>query len=105
MNIQELRAEIERRIAERLPAVLLEKGVVSHAKYSYRRGCSCSYCRIKREATLCIGSASFTGIRKINTYCLCTTEEIDSIKFRKKQTRQALRAFFRDKMNDALTEL
>ncbi len=50
-TISRIRAEVERRTAEKLFTVLLERGANQHAKKEFRRGCACAYCKTKRLAT------------------------------------------------------
>jgi len=56
MYTQDILDEVERQVAERLPGALLERGLIIHAKHSFRHECSCNYCELKREATIVIGS-------------------------------------------------
>lgn len=99
MNAQLLREEIERRIAEKLPAALFERGLVVHAKHSFRRGCNCDFCIIKRTATDHIGRANRNGSCRP---CYATTEVYESLMERKRQVRKQLRLVYKAKMNDAL---
>ena len=107
MNLQSLRDEIERRVAEKLPAALFEKGLVIHAKHSFRRGCDCNYCIIKREATLCIARAPLRFSQSNDHVgpsrsCYATTEAYEFIKERREQIRKGLRLAYKAKMNDAV---
>jgi hypothetical protein len=45
-----VRAEIEAEIARRLPAALLDRGVLRHCR-KYSRACGCPHCGAKREVS------------------------------------------------------
>lgn len=99
MNTQELRDEIEKRVLEKLPVALFEKGVKSHAKNSFRLGCSCDFCKIKRSATLMIGCANRATTRIRLAW---GDSHYELIKQRKHKIREKLREEYRAKMNDEL---
>ncbi len=94
MNIQSILAEVERQVAERLPAVLFDKGIVLHAKKSFKQGCDCDYCNIKREATFRIGNlpVKFIG-------------DHEEKREYKKQIRNKLRVAYRVKLKSALNDI
>jgi len=95
MNTQSILDEVERRVAERLPAVLFERGILLHAKRSFSQGCDCEYCKIKREATFRVGNMpiKFEGL---------TTEDRRE---RKEKIRERFRVIYREKLKAALNEV
>jgi hypothetical protein len=99
MNTQSILDEVERQVAERLPGVLLEKGIKVHAKRYYRLGCKCAYCVIKREATIRIGSLPAGTC--IDTLGLSYEERGE---YREK-IRNELRIVWRAKIKAAFTEV
>lgn len=50
MSTISLRAEIERRISEALPARLLDISMDYHCRKGLRPGCTCEVCAIKRSS-------------------------------------------------------
>jgi hypothetical protein len=95
MNTQFIRDEVERRVAELLPGVLLDKGVLTHAKRSFRLGCVCDYCTLKREATSVIGSAGFGR----------HTDYFSRLHQDKEVRRASLRATYRKRLKYSLQEV
>lgn len=95
MNSQSILAEVERRVAELLPGVLFERGIKLHAKKSFKQGCDCTYCTIKRQATFRIGnmpSGSLVG-------------DWEDRQEQKKIARQRMRVVYRAKLKEALNEV
>ena len=52
MNLKEVRLEIEQRIGQRLVAAVLDKEITEHTSWGT---CGCSFCELKRKATVRIG--------------------------------------------------
>jgi len=96
MNTEALLAEVERQVAERLPGILFEKGVIHHAKRSFRHGCFCSYCQLKREATAKIGTLP------PDTFSTSHFWDYDERKEYRKELRRKVRVVYRAKLKAAL---
>ena len=110
MYTQDILDRVEREVAERLPGALLERGLIIHAKHSFRHECSCTYCELKREATIVIGSlprgvkhtvrgSDFKYVDGGNDL-----DFIDSYRQYKKAIRKQIRLGYRAKLKDALKE-
>ena len=95
MNTQSILAEVERRVAERLPGVLFDRGLLLHAKRSFKQECDCDYCKIKREATFKIGNMPGK---------LIGTDFEERKEYREKH-RQKLRVVYRAKLKSALNQI
>ncbi len=100
MNVAYIRAEVEKRIAEQLPAFLFEKGLAIHAKRSFRLGCTCDYCLLKVEATRVIGEGkTITGFNSNN----CDIDDYyDARKEHVKSVRQMRRKIYRQKLKELM---
>jgi hypothetical protein len=62
ITVDKIMQEVERRVAERLPARLLVMGVYHHTKHGFKVGCQCTYCDLKREATARIGGLRHSDV-------------------------------------------
>lgn len=109
MYTQELLDEVERQVAERLPGALLERGLIIHAKHSFRHECSCSYCELKREATYMIASLP-RGVKHtvrgsdFNYVNADGFEDFDGFRDYKKAIRKQIRLRYRARLKEALQE-
>ncbi|MGD9670242.1 MAG: hypothetical protein AB7U75_14590 [Hyphomicrobiaceae bacterium] len=50
-------AEVNKRVAEQLPAALLDAGVVRHKNISIHEDCTCEYCKTRRRMTTYVANA------------------------------------------------
>jgi hypothetical protein len=53
--ITQIRQEVERRVAERLPSKILDAHIQYHSRRRIRPGCECNFCVEKRKATSYVG--------------------------------------------------
>ncbi len=110
MDTQGILAEVERQVAERLPGALLDRGVIIHAKHSFRHQCLCSYCELKREATYMIASLP-SGIKHTirgSDFKYVTNEgheDFDGYRDYKKSIRKQIRLLYRARLKDAMAEI
>jgi hypothetical protein len=95
MNTQSILSEVERQVAERLPGALFERGLILHAKRSFKYGCDCDYCKLKREATFKIGNMPVKHL---------VGDREDNAEF-KRIARKKLRVIYRAKLKDALGQI
>lgn len=69
MTLEELRAEVERRVQAALPARLLDAGVVYHSRRKgMHRRCECSYCTARQWTTSYVGNAWTSHPRRVYDY-------------------------------------
>lgn len=109
MYTQDILDEVERQVAERLPGALLERGLIIHAKHSFRQGCLCSYCELKREATHTIASLPHglkhtirgSDFKYVNND---GHEDFDGYRDYKKAIRKQIRLRYRAKLKEAMKE-
>jgi hypothetical protein len=97
MYTQDILDEVERQVAERLPGALVERGLIIHAKHSYRHQCPCTYCVLKREATLIIAD-----VPKDAQYFSLSKGDFEDARDYRNAVRDRLRVVYRAKLKDAL---
>lgn len=49
MTVDQLKAEVDRKVAEKLPSLLIDALITQHAKHGFRSSCQCEACQLKRS--------------------------------------------------------